>query len=404
MDSFPPLSLGQLAESLIVESLRVLKDDKVRLARLLVALISDDVCRQFYPDTNDDLLFLYYHQTLDAFLDKLLPLLPHSDEVVLKLTQILAAFELRGDRDTGAPLLQSKLFNFNFVSQRNSSLSLMKLIDSRLSTVQSLLAPLEPELILLRDSDDDASRLVHNFIVAFQLSTSTCSLQIAEVAHNITAAFINAVESVSPLRRWTTSAPLLLLPPCVQSLIDWALVVCKSKASVLWPRWILTRVGREDLWLSISSADESERRVRTAVNLVDRASDGLLDVEKSTAYRFLEDERFHEVARMLNSSKPLYLKLERAPDSSDLEHRRKMQLKLLSLCRRSLSYPLGRAMATFDSSSPLVADALAIPKLCLVGRVAPNNTTLPFDPQSAPVELTYWPEFHNGSDSFSFPS
>ena len=41
-----------------------------------------------------------------------------------------------------------------------------------------------------------------------------------------------------------------------------------------------------------------------------------------------------QVCRLLRSSQPLYLKYEKAPEVSELDHRHKLQLKLLNLVKR----------------------------------------------------------------------
>lgn len=43
-----------------------------------------------------------------------------------------------------------------------------------------------------------------------------------------------------------------------------------------------------------------------------------------------------------------------------------------------------------------MAEALPIPPLCLAGRVPPTNSILQFDATTAHVDLTLWPDFHNG--------
>ncbi|KAJ1407993.1 hypothetical protein B484DRAFT_403653, partial [Ochromonadaceae sp. CCMP2298] len=63
-------------------------------------------------------------------------------------------------------------------------------------------------------------------------------------------------------------------------------------------------------------------------------SDGLGEVERGAARRFPEDDRMHEVCRMLRSSTNLFLKVDRAAEASELDHRHKLQMRLLVLCRR----------------------------------------------------------------------
>jgi hypothetical protein len=99
---------------------------------------------------------------------------------------------------------------------------------------------------------------------------------------------------------------------------------------------------------------------------------------------------------MLRSSGYCFLKLERTPESSELEYRQKQQLKLLAICRRTLAVPVGRGMLTIGTTEPLMAEALPIPPISLNGRVPPNNSVVALDLSSAHVDLKLWPEFHNG--------
>jgi anaphase-promoting complex subunit 1 len=126
------------------------------------------------------------------------------------------------------------------------------------------------------------------------------------------------------------------------------------------------------------------------------ASDGLKEVERESLLRFPDDDRVHEVCRMLKSSKPCYLKLERSPESSEIEHRQKQQIRLLIVCRRTLACCVGRGMLTISSVEPLMAEALPIPPLSLSGRVPPNNSNVALDGASTQPDLKLWPEFHNG--------
>lgn len=57
---------------------------------------------------------------------------------------------------------------------------------------------------------------------------------------------------------------------------------------------------------------------------------------------------------------------------------------------------MGRGMLTIASLEPLMAEALPIPPLCLAGRVPPANSILQFDASTAHLDLTLWPDFHNG--------
>jgi hypothetical protein len=138
-------------------------------------------------------------------------------------------------------------------------------------------------------------------------------------------------------------------------------------------------------------ADTSE----SVGNLVDD-EDGLSWIESAAASRFPDDLRMKEVCRLLRSSRPLYLRVERSAEATDQSHRHKQQLKLLSLCRRSLACPVGRGALTMGSLEPLQAEKLPIPPVKLVGRLAPSNSLIALEMTSGQTELTLWPEFHNG--------
>jgi anaphase-promoting complex subunit 1 len=138
-----------------------------------------------------------------------------------------------------------------------------------------------------------------------------------------------------------------------------------------------------------------------STSVSDLDSDGLQTIERvASEWRFTEDERMHEVCRLVRSSRALYLKLEKAPETSaganDIAgNRMRLQIKLLTLCRRSLSLPIGRGMITLGSLTPQLAEPIPIPPLPLFGRTPPNNSLVSLDTTAAPPALTLWPEFHN---------
>ena len=125
-------------------------------------------------------------------------------------------------------------------------------------------------------------------------------------------------------------------------------------------------------------------------------ADGLIEVENESILRFPEDDRVHEVCRLLRSSLPCYLKVERSPESSETDFRLKQQTKLMTLCRRTLACTVGRGMLTIATMEPLMAEALPIPTLSLHGRVPPTNSIVALDTSAAHDDLKLWPEFHNG--------
>jgi anaphase-promoting complex subunit 1 len=49
------------------------------------------------------------------------------------------------------------------------------------------------------------------------------------------------------------------------------------------------------------------------------------------------------------------------------------------------------------SLDPIMVEVLPIPPLSLSGRVPPSNSLVTLDTSSAHVDLTLWPDFHNGA-------
>lgn len=164
-----------------------------------------------------------------------------------------------------------------------------------------------------------------------------------------------------------------------------------------WSPEAWSLVGRDDL-----------RRNMTVSKLKDAAGgpsdgqdadpddDGLVALERSGSILFPEDNRIREAARLLRSSRPIFLRVQRAVEVSDHDYERLKQKKLLVLSRRAVALSVGRGMLSFGSLCPVAAEPLPIPDLCLKGRVPPTNTSLALDDSDCPSDMRVWPEFHNG--------
>ncbi|KAF1777158.1 Anaphase-promoting complex subunit 1 [Phytophthora cactorum] len=128
--------------------------------------------------------------------------------------------------------------------------------------------------------------------------------------------------------------------------------------------------------------------------------DGLEDIISRSQPLFPTDQRVKEVARLLRSSRPLCLKLEKTPDLSDLDYAQQQQARLLLLCKRSMALSVARGMVTLGSFDGSTAQTqiwrLHIPALPLQGRKPPANAIVELDLSGYAKELTYWPQFHNG--------
>jgi len=177
--------------------------------------------------------------------------------------------------------------------------------------------------------------------------------------------------------------------------------------------WAL--IGRKDLSLNMSgnssfipessglvtvSSDEQNSSSSSSADglLVaeDEAKDGLVPLERSSAMLFPEDNRVHEAARLLRSSRLIFLRVPRAVEVSDHDYERLKQRRLMLLARRSLALPTGRGMLTIGSLRPVPAEPLPLPEICLKGKVPPTNATLKLDVSDCPNDMQVWPDFHNG--------
>ncbi|KAE9126626.1 hypothetical protein PF006_g16687 [Phytophthora fragariae] len=128
--------------------------------------------------------------------------------------------------------------------------------------------------------------------------------------------------------------------------------------------------------------------------------DGLEEIISKSQPLFPADQRMKEVARLLRSSRPLCLKLEKTPDLSDLDYAQQQQARLMLLCKRSMALSVARGMVTLGSFDVSTAQTqiwrLHIPALPLAGRKPPANAIVELDLSGYAKELTYWPQFHNG--------
>ena len=139
-------------------------------------------------------------------------------------------------------------------------------------------------------------------------------------------------------------------------------------------------VGRNDLAaLSVKGnhADVHDNIKSVAkTNAEDPDKDGLVALEDYSSMIFPEDNRIHEAAKLLRSSRTLFLRVPRPVELSDHDFERTKQEKLLLLCRRSIALPLGRGMITLGSHNIQSSEQLFIPNIVLAGRVPPTNGTL----------------------------
>lgn len=145
-----------------------------------------------------------------------------------------------------------------------------------------------------------------------------------------------------------------------------------------------------------TSSSSGYSKIDELITSTDDDKDGLLALEEFSATIFPDDNRVREAARLLRSSRPIFLRVPRPVELSDHDYERKKQEKLSVLCHRSISLCLGRGMLTMGTHHALSAEQLVIPEIVLAGRVPPTNGTLALDTSSYPPNFRVWPEFHNG--------
>ena len=255
---------------------------------------------------------------------------------------------------------------------------------------------------------DDVS-LMHEPVLPTAMEASHCSYSTQE---RIVLALVD--ESMS-------NADLHNIPPGVALPILEAVHATRQSPPSDWQTDAYHLIGREDLALmraiseglvkkpkpsspeqrfKASQSNIKSNPVSTASTAADEGDskdkDGLILVTKFSAMLFNSDDRVAEVAKLLRSSKPIFLKVERPPEVSDHEYEQRKQQKLLLLCNRAMAAPIGRGMLTLGTWSPLLAELLPIPEICLAGRVPPNNATVKLNTTNCNQAMKAWPDFHNG--------
>ena len=124
--------------------------------------------------------------------------------------------------------------------------------------------------------------------------------------------------------------------------------------------------------------------------------DGIDLLQNYSSMIFPNDKRINEASKLLCSSKPVLLQVDRPPELNDHDFKKRKVAKLALVCRRTLALSVGRGMMTAGSFRSVFAETLPVPEICLSGKVAPTNTRVILDPSSCPHDMTMWPEFHNG--------
>eukprot|EP00929_Paragymnodinium_shiwhaense_P083242 TRINITY_DN44284_c0_g1_i2.p1 TRINITY_DN44284_c0_g1~~TRINITY_DN44284_c0_g1_i2.p1 ORF type:complete len:1758 (-),score=323.25 TRINITY_DN44284_c0_g1_i2:1654-6927(-) len=178
-------------------------------------------------------------------------------------------------------------------------------------------------------------------------------------------------------------------------------------------------IGREDLALLAQGHDvlavgeerESAATARSARDLLESAAGfpSPSDLPDSPSHHsdpmessewlyrmFDRDRRVKEVARLLCSSKPVTLRVQRRPEQTDHDHEHAKQTRLALAVNRQAALSVGRGAFTLGAVRPLPTELLHVQPLSLAGRFPPQTAVLTLDPTHHQPEVNAWAEFNNG--------
>ncbi|CAG8095071.1 unnamed protein product [Penicillium salamii] len=248
----------------------------------------------------------------------------------------------------------------------------------------------------------------------FNLTPRTCALNgfFSEV-HSVST----PLEKIKLLQRWGfTKSVIDSFPEGVGAPLYEAVLQCQIEASTSWSAALLELIDREDLYMSMNSAQANSVAVPQTVLSHDAIRDfhyissSALNTDAINAFEasaeadrfsvtrliFKEDKRFHEAARLLNQSKAPIAECIAEPGwrDQDLLDAQKEIVQLVTV--RTLSTPTGRAMLTFSGRLPLLTEKLPIPSFSLQCVMKPDNVTVGADRALFSEEKVCWAFFHNG--------
>lgn len=113
--------------------------------------------------------------------------------------------------------------------------------------------------------------------------------------------------------------------------------------------------------------------------------------------RFPDDLRITEVRRLLASAAPVPIDIVQQMGVSDHDFIEEQERQLFAICTRTMALPLGRAMFSMRTCTPIATESLQIPKLCLSGRETTKGATVELqNVEMQPANMNQWPLYHNG--------
>jgi len=144
--------------------------------------------------------------------------------------------------------------------------------------------------------------------------------------------------------------------------------------------------------------NENSLTIQISQNLKKEDEDGMAHVMQleTLKCRFNEDLRVKEVRSCLQTTRPIQIKLNQGPDVSDHDFVEEEEKFLACICVRTMSLPFGRGIFTLHTINPIPTEPVVIPELNLKGKSVTKKTTIDLTRVEVPVNMTYWPLFHNG--------
>ncbi|RUS33938.1 hypothetical protein BC938DRAFT_483181 [Jimgerdemannia flammicorona] len=190
---------------------------------------------------------------------------------------------------------------------------------------------------------------------------------------------------------------------------------CRNSPPGNWPGEAYVLIGREDLAeqilgtpmpvLNVGSLDESKlpKDIQTiaqadqSADVANSKEDGTeIIMSEVTDLRFGMDLRIEEVQRLLQSAKPVKLRITERPELSEQDLAIEHQVHVTALSNRTLSLPVGRGIFTMGTSTAVFMEGFPIPGINLSAKVLPLNAVVALDMHSQPHDLLDWADFHDG--------
>ncbi|XP_059929879.1 anaphase-promoting complex subunit 1 isoform X4 [Gadus macrocephalus] len=190
-----------------------------------------------------------------------------------------------------------------------------------------------------------------------------------------------------------------------------AIYRCREQPYSDWSEEVCLLIGRQDLTKQAHkmSLANSKTSVGSVVSLepssssssteADEEEDGMSDISgEVSGLIWSQDQRVEEVRRLLQSSRPVRVRVQQLPEVSDHDFIEEKENKLLQLCQRTMSLPVGRGLFSLFSYQPVPTQPLPVPKLNLTGRAPPRSTMVDLSSGNidVPANMTAWASFHNG--------